>query len=139
MNTSPQMVDIAYARSARRFGEKCKRIGYWGATVVIALIMVDSGFLYLRYAPAIFDNLGNLQFPGSYLVLGLIELVGSAVLLAPGFARLKLWFYGTFALIFGGDILSALAWSEKRIALASLIALLLLGISFCLRPPARRH
>lgn len=107
--------------------------------MAIVLIMAESGFLHLRYASAIFDKLGNLPFPGSYLVLGLIECLGSAVLLAPGFPRLKLWFYGAFALVFGGDVLSALASGEKRYGLASLIALLLLGISFCLRPAARRR
>jgi hypothetical protein len=139
MNTSSQMVSIEQARSARLFSEKCKQLGYWGATLVVALIMVESGFLYLRYAPAIFDELGNLPFPGAYLVLGVIELLGSAVLLAPGFPPLKLWVYGAFALIFGDDVVSALAWSEKRFALASLIALLLLAISFWLRPAARRR
>jgi hypothetical protein len=138
LNTSPQMASIGQARSARLFSEKCKRLSYWGATGVVALTMVESGFLYLRYAPAIFDKLGNLPFPGSYLALGLAELLGSAVLLGPGFPRLKLWVYGAFALIFSGDVLSALASSEKRFALASLIALLLLASSFWLRPAARR-
>lgn len=102
-------------------------------------MMAESGFVYLRYAPAIFDELGNLPFPSCYSLLGLIEVLGSAVILAPGWPRLKLWAYAAFALVFGSDLLSALASSEKRYALASFIALLLLAISFCLRPAARRR
>jgi hypothetical protein len=139
MNTSPRAVSVAPATSARPAGKRWKRIAYWSATGVIALIMAQSGFIYLRFAPAIFDELGNWPFPGFYWLLGLIQVLGSAVLLAPGWPRLKLWAYAAFALDFGSGVLSALASGEERNALASLIALLLLGISFCLRPAARRR
>jgi hypothetical protein len=130
---------VAHAATARRFSEKSKRIAYWSATGVIALIMVESGFVYLRHAPGIFDELGDLPFPGAYMLLGLIEVFGSAVLLAPGWPRLKLWAYAAFALVFGSDVFSAIAFSERRYALASVIALLLLAISFRLRPAVRRR
>ena len=139
MNTSPCAGDVAPAASARPASRRWKWIAYWIATVVIALIMAESGITYLRYAAGIFDEPGSLPFLSRYWLLGLIEFLGSAVLLAPGLPRLKLWCYGAFALVFGSDVLSALASSEKRFALASLIALLLLGISFCLRPAARRR
>lgn len=101
--------------------------------------MAKSGFTYLRYAAGIFDELGNLPFLSRYWLLGLIEVLGSVLLLAPGWPRLKLLAYAAFTLVFGSDILSALASSEKRYVLASLIALLLLAISFCLRSAARRR
>ena len=118
------------------FGRKCLRIGYWISTGVVALLMAFSGLIYLRYAPTALEGLFALS---SSSFVGVFQLLGSMVLLAPGWPRLKPWVYVIAALLFNRETFSALASGETREAIAFSIALGLLAISFLLRPAMERR
>ena len=131
MKTSFRAKSLAPDAQEQFFGRKCLRIGYWISTGVVALLMAFSGLVYLRYAPEAMEGLFALSY-SSYV--GVFQLLGSIVLLAPGWPRLKPWVYAISALLFNKETFSALASGETREAVAFSIALGLLAISFLLRP-----
>ena len=136
MRTSSRATSLAPDAQGQLFGRKCRQIGYWVSTVVVALVMGYSGLVYLPHPSEALEELFALS---SQTIVGLLQLLGSVVLLIPGLRRLKPWAYGAFAVLFSREIFSALASGEKRDALASSIALVLLAISFFLRPTHKQR
>ena len=96
MKTFLRAMSLAPDAQGQLFGRKCRHIGYWVSTGVVALVMGYSGLDYLRYAP---ESLEELFALSSYSIVGLLQLLGSVVLLLPGLRRLKPWAYGTFAVL----------------------------------------
>lgn len=130
MKTFLRAMSLAPDTQGQLFGRKCRHIGYWVSTGVVALVMGYSGLVYLRYSP---ESLEEVFALSSSSLVGLLQLLGSVVLILPRLRRLKSWVYGTFAVLFSREIFSALASGEKRDAPASSIALVLLAISFFLK------
>jgi hypothetical protein len=136
MKTSFRAKSLAPDAQGQFFGRTCLRIGYWVSTGVVALLMASSGLTYLRYAPQALEGLFALSY---FSFVGVFQLLGSIVLLAPGWPRLKPWVYAISALHFNREIFIALASGETREAVAFFIVLGLLAISFLLRPAMERR
>lgn len=136
MKTSFRAKSLAPDAQGYFFGRRCLRIGYWISTGVVALLMAFSGLIYLRYAPEALEGLFTLSYSS---FVGVFQLLGSIVLLAPGWPRLKPWVYAISALLLNREAFSALTSGETREAVACSIALGLLAISFLLRPAMERR
>jgi hypothetical protein len=120
--------------------EKNKLVVFWILTVLIALSQTASGVMDLTKAAPIMDALMALGYP-SYIVyiLGPAKLIGVAVLLAPKLPRLKEWAYAGFAIDFIGAALSHILNGDTFLeALPAIVWLVILMVSYKLRPSSRR-
>jgi uncharacterized membrane protein YphA (DoxX/SURF4 family) len=117
-----------------------KLIGYWIATVLICAMMAMSSFAYLSHAPKMMEGFAKLGYPPYFpIILGVFKALGVIALLAPRFALLKEWAYAGFTFTFIGAFVSHLAVGQDKEAIAPVIALVLLAISYVLRPATRRN
>jgi hypothetical protein len=115
-----------------------KLLGYWGATVVFALLMllVAIGELSVSH-----DSAEIQGFPTALLtLLGVWKLFGVIALLAPRFPRLKEWAYAGFFFDLTGAvvfILSRGAADAGTTVLFPIILIPILVVSWALRPSSR--
>jgi hypothetical protein len=66
------------------------------------------------------------------------KLLGIIVVVIPGTPQLKEWAYAGFTFTFVGAIISHLASGQKREAMMPIVALVIMSLSYLLRPPFRR-
>jgi hypothetical protein len=119
---------------------KAKLIFYWIATVLICGMMALSAYMYLSRAPKMMEAFASLGYPTYFpIILGVAKALGVLALLAPRFALLKEWAYAGFTFTFIGAFVSHLAVGQNKEAIAPVIALALLAISYVLRPATRRN
>lgn len=125
---------------------KTKKIGYWVATIIVALELLVGGVADLIHGPALLfagdpvvSVLARLDYPVYLLtILGVWKILGAVAMLVPRFPRLKEWAYaGTFIEMTGataswiacggglGDFMVPLAFAVLTLA------------SWALRPPGR--
>ena len=125
---------------------KLKGIGYWVATIIIALELLAGGVADLIHGPALLFAgdpvvliLARLGYPAYLLtILGVWKLLGAVALLVSRFPRLKEWAYaGTFIELTG----AAASWAARSGDMSGLIAPLafvaLTLASWALRPSDR--
>jgi uncharacterized membrane protein YphA (DoxX/SURF4 family) len=116
-----------------------KLIIYWIATVLICAMMAMSSFMYLTHAPKMMQGFASLGYPAYFAnILGVFKALGVLALLAPRFALLKEWAYAGFTFTFIGAFSSHLAAGQNQQAVAPVVALGLLAVSYLLRPATRR-
>jgi uncharacterized membrane protein YphA (DoxX/SURF4 family) len=125
---------------------KLKGIAYWVTTIIVALELLAGGLADLIHGPALLFVgdpvvlvLRQLGYPVYLLtILGVWRLLGTIVLLAPRFPRLKEWAYaGTFIELTG----AAASWAASGGGMSDLIGPLTFAVltlaSWALRPPSR--
>jgi hypothetical protein len=101
--------------------------------------MLYSAVLYLTHAPAMVKAFIQLGYPPYFPnILGVAKILGVVALLAPGLCLVKEWAYAGFAITFIGAFISHLATGETTMAIAPVIALALLVVSYLTRPLGRR-
>ena len=115
-----------------------KTIIFWMATLLVAGMMVHTGYLYLtdEGMKGAFERLG---FPGYFRIeLGIAKIVGSLVLLIPVLPNIIRQFaYFGFALTFGPACVAHLSIGDGFQALIRpLFFLGMLGVSFYFRNEA---
>jgi hypothetical protein len=116
-----------------------KLVGYWISTVLVAAMMAFSAYMYLSRNPQMMAGFASLGYPGYFsTILGVAKALGVCALLAPRFGLLKEWAYAGFTFTFIGAAISHLSMAQGPKAVAPLVALLLLAISYLLRPASRR-
>src|SRR5262245_20753768 len=114
--------------------------GYWITTVLVTFELVASfvwGLVGTRY---VVNNLTHLGYP-LYLpnIIGVFDLPGAVVLLAPGFARLKEWAYAGAIIKYSGAVASHLYTGDgPGIWIAPFFFGILTFASWALRPSDRR-
>jgi hypothetical protein len=115
------------------------RAAYWIATGVFASFMAYNGVVLAAYNTRMAAAIAILGYPAYFArILGASKLVGAVIVLLPGFPRLKEWAYAGFAFTTAGAILSHLAVGQRGAAVFPLAALILMAISYLMRPPQRR-
>jgi DoxX-like family len=118
---------------------KKKNIVYWISTLLICAMMTMVAFAYLAHEPKMAEAFRALGYPPYFQnILGIAKILGVIALLIPGFALLKEWAYAGFTFTFIGAFASHLAVGQNQEALMPLISLVLLGLSYSLRPATRR-
>jgi hypothetical protein len=116
-----------------------KTIGYWAATLFVALIMVVSGGLAISHAAPFMKALAHLGYPPYFSdLLGLGKLIGITVLLVPGLPRLKEWAYAAFAIVVLSACYSHFSSGDGLMALEPLVTFGALVASYRLRPADRK-
>jgi uncharacterized membrane protein YphA (DoxX/SURF4 family) len=120
-------------------------VGYWVCTVLIALSFLFGGASDVLRSPQVIEGLARLGYPAHFAtILGVWKILGAAVILLPGFPRIKEWAYAgmvfdltgaafTHAVIGDSD-----AWmgNTAHIITPLVLAALALG-SWALRPESR--
>jgi uncharacterized membrane protein YphA (DoxX/SURF4 family) len=116
-----------------------KTIAYWITTVVVAGFMAFNAYLYLSHDPKMMASFASLGYPSYFpLILGTAKILGAVALLVPGLARLKEWAYAGFTFTFIGAVFSHLESGQQKEALMPFTVLVILAVSYLLRPPGRR-
>jgi hypothetical protein len=115
------------------------RLAYWVATILFAAFMAFDAFAYLSHDPKMEAAMASLGYPPYFmLILGTAKALGVVAILAPGMVRLKEWAYAGFTFTLLGASLSHLASGQQNAAAMPLVALVIMAISYLLRPPQRR-
>ena len=115
-----------------------RKIIYWGSTGLVALALLGS-LTYLTGSEQVVSGFARAGYP-QYLriILGIAKPVAAIVLLIPGFALLKEWAYAgvTFALVMA--TISAYVSEPHPKWIMPLVLLVLVAVSYLIRPPNRR-
>jgi hypothetical protein len=115
-----------------------RKIIYWGSTGLVSLALLGS-LTYLTGSEQVVSGFARAGYP-QYLriILGIAKPVAAIVLLIPGFALLKEWAYAgvTFALVMA--TISAYVSEPPLKWIMPLALLVLVAVSYLIRPPNRR-
>lgn len=116
-----------------------KKIIYWAATLLFAAFMAYDAYAFLSRDPKMGAAMASLGYPPYFLmILGTAKLLGVIAILVPGAPRTKEWAYAGFTFTLIGAFFSHLASGQLREAAMPVLALLVMAISYLLRPPMRR-
>ncbi|PST82576.1 DoxX-like family protein [Pedobacter yulinensis] len=120
--------------------KKRNLIIYWIATGWLALGMVSTGIVQLLGVKEEVQAIAVLGYPAYLLtLLGVLKLMGVAVMLLPRLALLKEWAYAGFFFAMSGAIYSHLAVGQSGTdMLPALLLLVLTGLSWSTRPASRK-
>jgi len=124
---------------------KIRAIGYWIATILIALETLAGGIVDLTHGrtgvftgPHVVDVASSLGYPVYILlILGIWKIPGAIVLLVPGFPRLKEWAYAGIVFELSGAAMSHAIQDRTSDLIAPLVLLGLGLLSWALRPESR--
>ena len=118
---------------------KAKYITYWIATLLVCGFMGFSAFSDVTHEPKISGAMTSLGYP-PYLqnILGVAYFCGVIALLLPRMPILKEWAYAGFTINFIGAFFSHLAMSQQKALMMPVACMVVLAISYLLRPASRR-
>lgn len=115
-----------------------RKTTYWITTLLVVLVMTISGIMAVTHAPSLMKALARLGYPGYFSdYLGVAKLLGTFVLLMPGWARLKEWAYAGFGITVLSATYSHLLTGGGFLALEPLVTFAALTLSYMTRPPDR--
>jgi hypothetical protein len=119
---------------------RVRTITYWTFTVLLVFELVAGSLWNLLQIEWVRFQLTHLGYPLYFAyILGIWLIGGAAVIIAPGFPRLKEWAYAGSFFNFSGAIAShLLARDGVRAWLAPLVFLIFTIVSWALRPADRR-
>jgi uncharacterized membrane protein YphA (DoxX/SURF4 family) len=116
---------------------KWKMITYWIVTGLLALVFINGGLNDVFKQDPYYGILLKMGYPGFVaILLGIWKVLGAIVLLIPGFKLIKEWAYAGFFFLLTGAIISHLQIGD--LIIFQLIILILLAVSWYLRPEHRR-
>jgi uncharacterized membrane protein YphA (DoxX/SURF4 family) len=116
-----------------------KAVAYWIATLLFAGFMAYNAYAYLSRDPKMTAAMASLGYPPYFpIILGIAKILGVIAILVPGAPRTKEWAYAGFTFTMIGAFFSHLASGQQREAGLPIFVLLIMGISYLLRPPMRR-
>ena len=92
-----------------------RKIAYWGATGLVAIVTLLAGFSYLITAPEAVENFRHVGYPQQLRVLlGIGKLAGAIVLLLPRLPTLKEWAYAGFTFMWIAAVGGALSGGRRQ-------------------------
>jgi len=116
-----------------------RTITYWVTTGLIAALSLFAAFSYLTASPQAVEGFTKVGYPQQLrVILGIAKLLGAIALLVPGFPRLKEWAYAGFTFAWISAVIAHYLAKEGPKAVAPVILLVLLVISYATRPANRR-
>jgi hypothetical protein len=116
-------------------------LGYWGATLFLAVNGVIAGTIDILGIQPFFGVLRDLGYPAYFgAILGTWKVLGALALVVPGYPRLKEWAYAGGVIDYTAAIVSYVAIGEVAASNLSgpILSVVLLVVSWALRPPSRR-
>jgi len=115
-----------------------RKIVYWGATGLVAIVALLGGFSYVTNSPEAIENFRHVGYPQQLRVLlGIAKLAGAIVLLLPRLPTLKEWAYAGFTFTWiAATVAHYLAADGKSLLPVALLGVL--AVSYVTRPANRR-
>jgi uncharacterized membrane protein YphA (DoxX/SURF4 family) len=116
-----------------------RTILYWATTVLIVIMAAMATVTYLSGSKEAVEGFAHVGYPQQLrIILGIAKALGGIVLIMPGFARLKEWAYAGFTFAWIAAFVAHYFAKDGAKAVAPLILLLLLTISYFTRPANRK-
>jgi uncharacterized membrane protein YphA (DoxX/SURF4 family) len=116
-----------------------KKVIYWITTALIAAAGIMSAVAYLSGAPQAVEGFARVGYPQQLrILLGIAKPLGAIALLIPGWPRLKEWAYAGFCFAWIAAIPAHYVAGEHGTAMEPLVLLVILFVSYFLRPASRR-
>jgi uncharacterized membrane protein YphA (DoxX/SURF4 family) len=116
-----------------------KVAAYWTATLLFSAFMAYNAYAYLSRDPKMAAAMASLGYPPYFpIILGIAKILGVIALLVPNAPRTKEWAYAGFTFTMIGAFFSHLASGQPREAVMPIVVLIVMAISYLLRPPMRR-
>jgi DoxX-like family len=138
--TFQHVTDEKLATHPRSRGYRIRIITYWTFTVLLVFELVAGSVWNLLQIEWVRLQLTHLGYPLYFAyILGVWLIGGAAVIIAPGFPRLKEWAYAGSFFQFSGAVAShLLAGDGARAWLTPLVFAMFVVVSWALRPADRR-
>jgi hypothetical protein len=116
-----------------------RKVVYWASTGVIAALSAFAGIVYLSGMPDAVTGFAHVGYPQQLRVmLGIAKLLGAIVLVVPGVVKLKEWAYAGFTFAWIAATVAHYLAADGFRALAPVVLLVILGVSYVTRPGNRR-
>ena len=116
-----------------------RTIVYWAATGVVVVMMAFAGFSYLMAGPEVVQGFTHLGYPQQFrVILGIAKLLAAIALAVPGLPTLKEWAYAGLTFSWISAIIAHYKAHDGLEALAPLLLLVFLFVSYVTRPSSRR-
>ena len=116
-----------------------RKIAYWVSTGLVAVLSIFAGYAYLSGSPQAVQGFAHVGYPQQLrVILGIAKPLGAIILFVPGLAKLKEWAYAGFTFAWISAIVAHYLANDGPRAFAPLILLLLLAISYVMRPASRQ-
>jgi hypothetical protein len=116
-----------------------RKITYWGATGLVAIVPLLAAFAYLTAAPQAVENFRHVGYPQQLRVLlGIAKLAGAIVLLLPRLPTLKEWAYAGFTFMWIAASVAHYLAGDGALFLLPIALIGALAVSYVTRPPTRR-
>jgi hypothetical protein len=116
-----------------------RKITYWGATGLVAIVPLLAAFAYLTAAPQAVENFRHVGYPQQLRVLlGIAKLAGVIVLLLPRLPTLKDWAYAGFTFMWIAATVAHYLAGDKPLFFLPLALIGSLAVSYVTRPADRR-
>ena len=138
--TFQHVTDEKLATLSRSRWYRIRIITYWTFTVLLVFELAAGSLWNLLQIEWVRVQLNHLGYPLYYTYIsGLWQIGGAAVIIAPGFPRLKEWAYAGSFFQFSGAVAShLLAGDGVEAWLPPLVFLMFVIVSWALRPADRR-
>jgi DoxX-like family len=138
--TSKTLTDEKVVTIPRSRWYRIRTITYWTFTVLLVFELAAGSLWNLLQIEWVRFQLNHLGYPLYFTsILGVWLIGGAAVIIAPGFPRLKEWAYAGSFFNFSGAVAShLLAGDGVRTWLAALVFSIFVIVSWALRPADRR-
>jgi DoxX-like protein len=116
-----------------------RKITYWGATGLVAIVPLLAAFAYLTAAPQAVENFRHVGYPQQLRVLlGIAKLAGAIVLLLPRLPTLKEWAYAGFTFMWIAASVAHYLAGDGALFLLPIALIGALAVSYVTRPTTRR-
>jgi len=116
-----------------------RKITYWGATGLVAIVALLAAFAYLTTAPQAVENFRHVGYPQQLRVLlGIAKLAGAIVLLSPRLPTLKEWAYAGFTFMWIAATVAHYLAGDGALVLLPPALIASLAVSYATRPANRR-
>jgi hypothetical protein len=138
--TFQHVTDEKLATLSRSSWYRIRIITYWTFTVLLVFELAAGSLWNLLQIEWVRVQLNHLGYPLYYTYIsGVWQIGGAAVIIAPGFPRLKEWAYAGSFFQFSGAVAShLLAGDGVEVWLPPLVFLMFVIVSWALRPADRR-
>ena len=116
-----------------------RKITYWAATGLVAIVPLLAAFAYLTAAPQAVENFRHVGYPQQLRVLlGIAKLAGAIVLLLPRLPTLKEWAYAGFTFMWIAASVAHYLAGDGALFLLPVTLIGALAVSYVTRPATRR-